>query len=130
MRGGDSLMPPIQQDTGHDTVEVDLDGQLVPVPEGGLFDRYRMDTDLAVDATSGALLTKRLTSGRPVALLCHAPAAALAASNPDGSWPFRGYKMTGLSNAEERLNPFAWKAKWLLEDRLKEAGADYTAGCH
>lgn len=84
--------------------------------------------DLAVDATSGALLTKRLVSGRPVALLCHAPAAALAAKNPDGSWPFKGYKMTGLSNAEERLNLFAWKAKWLLEDRLKEAGADYTAG--
>lgn len=84
--------------------------------------------DLAVDEKSGALLTKRMASGRPVALLCHAPAAALAAKNPDGSWPFKGYQMTGLSNAEERLNPFAWKAKWLLEDRLKEAGADYTAG--
>jgi putative intracellular protease/amidase len=84
--------------------------------------------DLAVDETSGALLTKRLASGGPVALLCHAPAAALAAKNPDGSWPVKGYMMTGLSNAEERLNPFAWKAKWLLEDRLKEARADYTAG--
>lgn len=84
--------------------------------------------DLAVDPISGALLTKRLASGRPLALLCHAPAAALAAENPDGSWPFTGYRMTGLSNAEERLNPFAWKAKWLLEDRLKAAGADYTAG--
>ncbi|MCO5215560.1 MAG: hypothetical protein M9934_06900 [Thermomicrobiales bacterium] len=63
-----------------------------------------------------------------MALLCHAPAAALAAKNPDGSWPFAGYTMTGLSNIEERLNPFAWKAKWLLEDRLKESGANYTAG--
>lgn len=84
--------------------------------------------DLAVDEVSGALLTKRLASGRPLALLCHAPAAALAAKNPDGSWPFAGYRMTALSNAEERLNPFAWKASWLLEDRLKQAGADYTAG--
>lgn len=84
--------------------------------------------DLAVDETSGALLTRRLASGKPLALLCHAPAAALAAKNPDGNWPFAGYTMTGLSNAEERLNPFAWKAKWLLEDRLKEAGATYTAG--
>ena len=84
--------------------------------------------DLAVDEVSGALLTKRLASARPLALLCHAPAAALAAKNPDGSWPFAGYTMTGLSNAEERLNPFAWKARWLLEDRLKEAGAHYTAG--
>lgn len=84
--------------------------------------------DLAVDPVSGALLTKRLHSGRPLALVCHAPAASLAAENPDGSWPFAGYTMTGLSNAEERINPFAWKAKWLLEDRLKQAGADYTAG--
>ena len=84
--------------------------------------------DLAVDETSGALLTKRLASGRPLALLCHAPAAALAARNPDGSWPFAGYQMTGLSNREERLNRFAWKAKWLLEDRLKEGGAQYSKG--
>lgn len=84
--------------------------------------------DLAVDPVSGALLTKRLSSGRPLALLCHAPAAALAAKNPDGSWPFEGYRMTGLSNREERLNKFAWKATWLLEDRLKEAGADYSKG--
>lgn len=84
--------------------------------------------DLAVDPVSGALLTKRLHSARPLALLCHAPAASLAATNPDGSWPFAGYTMTGLSNTEERINPFAWKAKWLLEDRLKQAGAHYTAG--
>ena len=84
--------------------------------------------DLAVDEVSGALLTKRLASGRPLALLCHAPAAALAAKNADGSWPFAGYRMTGLSNREERLNPFAWKAKWLLEDRLKESGAAYSKG--
>jgi putative intracellular protease/amidase len=84
--------------------------------------------DLAVDPVSGALLTKRIDSGRPLALLCHAPAAALAAKNPDGSWPFASWRMTGLSNAEERLNPFAWKAKWLLQDRLKQAGADYTHG--
>lgn len=84
--------------------------------------------DLAVDPVSGALLTRRLKSGRPLALLCHAPAASLAAKNPDGSWPFNGYRMTGLSNREERLNSFAWKAKWLLEDRLKQAGADYSKG--
>lgn len=84
--------------------------------------------DLAVDETSGALLTKRLASGKPLALLCHAPAAAFAAKNPDGSWPFKGYRMTALSNREERLNRFAWKAKWLLEDRLKHEGAQYSAG--
>lgn len=84
--------------------------------------------DLAVDPVSGALLTKRLTSGKPLGLLCHGPAAALAAENPDGSWPFAGYRMTALSNREERLNWFARKAKWLLQDRLVAKGARYTAG--
>ena len=84
--------------------------------------------DLAFDPVSGALITHVLRSGRPLALLCHAPAAALAAKNEDGSWPFRGYRMTGLSNFEEKLNSFGWKAAWLLEDRLKEYGADYVKG--
>ncbi|MGW5106570.1 type 1 glutamine amidotransferase domain-containing protein [Nocardia sp. NPDC004123] len=82
--------------------------------------------DLAYDKTSGALLSHRLTSGRPLALLCHAPAAILAATAPDGTSPFAGRRMTGLSNREELLNRFAQKAPWLLEDKLKELGVDYA----
>ncbi|MGX2995028.1 type 1 glutamine amidotransferase domain-containing protein [Streptomyces sp. JNUCC 64] len=82
--------------------------------------------DLAVDPVSGALLTRVLASGKPLALLCHAPAAAFAARNPDGSWPFAGYRMTGLSNVEEKFNSFGRKAVWLLEDRLRESGARYV----
>ncbi|MBY8864344.1 type 1 glutamine amidotransferase domain-containing protein [Streptomyces sennicomposti] len=82
--------------------------------------------DLSVDPVSGALLTKVLASGKPLALLCHAPAATLAATDQDGSWPFAGYRMTGLSNLEEKLNSFGRKARWLLEDRLRENGADYV----
>jgi putative intracellular protease/amidase len=84
--------------------------------------------DLAVDADSGRILTAVLESGRPLALLCHGPAATLAARRDDGTWPFEGYRMTGLSNAEERLNPFARKAPWLLQDRLVESGAMYCKG--
>lgn len=82
--------------------------------------------DLAYDATSGALLTERLASGKPLALLCHAPAAILATTPPDGNSPFAGYRMTGLSNREELLNRFAKKAPWLLEDKLKETGVEYS----
>ncbi|MFC6063978.1 type 1 glutamine amidotransferase domain-containing protein [Streptomyces ochraceiscleroticus] len=84
--------------------------------------------DLAVDPVSGALLTRVLHSGKPLALLCHAPAATFAAKNEDGSWPFAGYRMTGLSNLEEKFNSFGRKAIWLLEDRLRESGADYRKG--
>ncbi|MFJ5966363.1 type 1 glutamine amidotransferase domain-containing protein [Streptomyces sp. NPDC093060] len=81
--------------------------------------------DLAYDPVSGALITRVLHSGKPLALLCHAPAATLAAKNEDGTWPFAGYRMTGLSNTEEKLNSFGRKAPWFLEDRLREGGADY-----
>jgi putative intracellular protease/amidase len=82
--------------------------------------------DLAVDEISGKILTDRLASGRPLALLCHAPAALLATVDADGNTPFAGKRVTGLSNPEELINSFAKKAPWLLEDKLKEIGADYT----
>ncbi len=80
--------------------------------------------DLAYDETSGKLLVERINSGRTVALLCHAPAAVLAAKTNSGN-AFSGFTMTGLSNVEERMNPFAWKAKWFLETELKKAGVNY-----
>ena len=58
--------------------------------------------DLPDDAASGRLLTEWLASGKPVSLVCHGPAALLATIGPDGTSPFAGYRLTGLSNAEEK----------------------------
>ncbi len=84
--------------------------------------------DLAVNADSGRLLTLALESGKPLGVVCHAPAALLAAKNADGSSPFAGYRLTGFSNVEETQAGFADKAKWLLQDRLVALGADYQEG--
>jgi len=84
--------------------------------------------DLAYDGASGKLLSERLASGEPLALLCHAPAAIAATADAEGHSPFAGRRMTGLSNREELLNSFARKAPWLLEDKLKELGVDYDKG--
>lgn len=81
--------------------------------------------DLAVDADSGRLLATILTSGKPLAVVCHAPAALLAATGEDGANPFAGYALTGFTNAEETQAGFADKARWLLQDRLVEIGADF-----
>jgi putative intracellular protease/amidase len=61
--------------------------------------------DLAVDADSGRILTAIMESGRPLALLCHAPAATLAARRDDGTWPFEGYRMTRQVTAEPAALP-------------------------
>ena len=81
--------------------------------------------DLAVDAVSGALLKQRLASGTPLALLCHAPAALLAAKNEDGTNAFVGKNVTAFSNTEEESTGLAENAKWLLEDELVNAGVKY-----
>ncbi|MEV5685648.1 type 1 glutamine amidotransferase domain-containing protein [Streptomyces sp. NPDC052164] len=81
--------------------------------------------DLAVNADSGRLLTEALASGKPLGVVCHAPAALLAATGPDGVNAFAGYRLTGFTNAEERQAGLADKAKWLLQDRLVEIGADF-----
>ncbi|UXY25695.1 type 1 glutamine amidotransferase domain-containing protein [Streptomyces sp. HUAS TT20] len=84
--------------------------------------------DLAVDAASGRLLIDTLGSGKPLGVVCHAPAALLAAVHEDGSNAFAGYEVAAFTNAEETQAGFADKAKWLLETRLVEAGVHVRAG--
>jgi len=54
--------------------------------------------DLSVDPDSGSLLRKALASGKPLAIVCHAPAALLATRDANGSTPFANYRVTGFSN--------------------------------
>ncbi|MEU0939403.1 type 1 glutamine amidotransferase domain-containing protein [Embleya sp. NPDC005971] len=84
--------------------------------------------DLAVNAASGALLTAALDSGKPLGVVCHGPAALLAAERPDGTSPFAGYRLTAFTNTEETQAGFADRAGWLLQDRLIALGADFREG--
>ena len=84
--------------------------------------------DLAVDADAGRLLTATLESGKPLGVVCHAPAAMLATERADGTSAFAGYRVTGFSNAEEAQAGLADKAKWLLQDRLKTLGTEFSEG--
>lgn len=115
----DSIANVLAHPVALDTVNDDYDVVFYPGGHGPM-------EDLAYDPVSGALLAHRLASGKPLALLCHAPAAILAANRADGTSPLAGRQMTGFSNNEELLNGFARKAPWLLEDKLKEAGIDYS----
>ncbi|MEU8518786.1 type 1 glutamine amidotransferase domain-containing protein [Streptomyces sp. NBC_01216] len=84
--------------------------------------------DLAVSADSGRLLIAALRSGKPLAVVCHGPAALLAAVDQDGKNAFAGYRVAAFSNAEETQAGLADKAKWLLQTRLTEAGVDVRVG--
>lgn len=81
--------------------------------------------DLAVSRSFGDQLEKFTAAGKPVAAVCHGPAALLPARNSDGSWLFSGYRLTGFTLAEETQVGFAEKASWNLEPRLREEGAKF-----
>lgn len=104
--------------------DVDLDDYAAVFYPGG----HGPMEDLAVNADSGRLLTSALESGKPLGVVCHAPAALLAATGADGANTFAGYRVAAFTNAEETQAGFADKAKWLLQDRLTEAGVQVQAG--
>jgi len=84
--------------------------------------------DLAVDPDISPLFNAMLTDpGKILAAVCHGSAGFLPAHRPDGTWLFKGRRLTGFSNEEETQASFAGNAPWLLEDRLRLAGADYVA---
>lgn len=82
--------------------------------------------DLSVNQDSARLLAAALDSGKPLGIVCHAPAALLATEQADGTSPFAGYRLTGFTNAEEKQAGLADKAKWLLQDRLVSLGVDFA----
>jgi putative intracellular protease/amidase len=75
--------------------------------------------DLAVDADVGRLLTAQLASGRPLAIVCHGPAALLA-TRIHGVSPFKGYRITCFTNDEEEGVGLASRAQWLLETEVQD----------
>ncbi|MGC9539096.1 type 1 glutamine amidotransferase domain-containing protein [Streptomyces sp. UG1] len=104
--------------------EVDLDDYDAVFYPGG----HGPMEDLAVDADSGRLLTLALNSGKPLGVVCHGPAALLAATGADGANSFAGYRVAAFTNTEETLGGLAEKAEWLLQDRLTEAGVRVEVG--
>jgi putative intracellular protease/amidase len=84
--------------------------------------------DLAVHPTIGELYAANLDDpSKIVGGVCHGPASFLPAHRADGTWLFKGRKLTGFTNAEENMATFAGNAPWLLEDRLRLAGAQFEA---
>ncbi|MEO6820675.1 MAG: type 1 glutamine amidotransferase domain-containing protein [Ginsengibacter sp.] len=99
---------------------VDYDAIFFPGGHGPLF-------DLATNEKSGQLIIDFLNSGKPVASVCHGPAALIKAAEMDAT-VLKGKRVTGFSNTEEKLAMRSDNIPYTLEDRLKELGADYHTG--
>ncbi len=83
--------------------------------------------DLSDNADLKALIESFDRAGKIIAALCHGPAALLNACNASGEPLIKGRKVTGFTNMEERLVMLHSVVPFLLEDAMKERGADFDS---
>ena len=84
--------------------------------------------DLVNDTNSIALIEGFYNTQKPVAFVCHAPAALIKVKSENGQPLVKGKKMTGFSDTEEEAVGLTKVVPFLLEDELKKLGAHYSKG--
>ena len=82
--------------------------------------------DLAEDASSIALIETMLAAGKPVAAVCHAPAALRHAKTAAGVPVVQDRAVTGFTNTEEEASGLTQVVPFLVEDMLTQHGGRYT----
>ncbi|QBO59313.1 type 1 glutamine amidotransferase domain-containing protein [Chryseobacterium salivictor] len=82
--------------------------------------------DLAESADSAKLIESFYNSDKPVAFVCHAPAALKQVKNTSGEPLVKGKKVTGFTNSEEALVQLTDVVPFLVEDMLKQNGGIYS----
>ena len=84
--------------------------------------------DLATDKNSIQLIQNFYNNSKPIAFVCHAPAALVNVKDKDGKYLIAGKKVTGFTNNEEAAVGLTKVVPFLLEDKLKERGGKYSQG--
>lgn len=82
--------------------------------------------DLNKDQDTIRLVQNFYKQNKPVAAVCHGPAALLNAKGQDGELIIKGKKVTGFTNTEEAAVGLTDVVPFLLEDALKSAGAEFS----
>ena len=82
--------------------------------------------DLADSAASRTIIEQTIQAGKPVALVCHAPAVLRDVTNEDGSPLVRGKRVAGFTNSEEAAVGLTDVVPFLLQDKLTELGAEFS----
>jgi putative intracellular protease/amidase len=99
----------------------DFDAVFYPGGHGPLW-------DLAEDTDSARLIETTLRSGKPLALVCHAPGVLRHALDEDGMPLVRGKRVTGFANSEEEAVQLTKVVPFLVEDELTSLGGVYSKG--
>jgi putative intracellular protease/amidase len=96
-----------------------FDGVFYPGGHGPLW-------DLANSVKSRSIIEQTIRAGKPVALVCHAPAVLRDVTAEDGTPLVRGKNVTGFTNSEEKAVGLTEVVPFLLQDKLTELGANFT----
>jgi putative intracellular protease/amidase len=81
--------------------------------------------DLADDKNSIALIKSFYTHNKPIAFVCHGPAALVNVKLNSGEYLIAGKNLTGFCNTEEEAVQLTKVVPFSLEDKLKSRGAIY-----
>jgi putative intracellular protease/amidase len=101
------------------TAASEYDALFFPGGHGPMF-------DLAKDKNSIALVEAFYAAGKPIAAVCHGPAALFAAKKDGGEKSvLDGKRVTGFSNTEEEQVKMKDAMPFSLEDELVKAGGKY-----
>ncbi len=90
----------------------DFDGVFYPGGHGPMW-------DLNTDENSIQLIQNFWKANKPVAAVCHAPAALINVKEENGEPLVKGKKVTGFTNTEEEAVKLTDVVPFLLEDELK-----------
>ena len=108
----------------------DILGEINPAGFDGVFypGGHGPMWDLADDADSISLIAATIAAGKPIAFVCHAPAALKNVTTPGGAPLIRGKRVTGFTNGEEDAVGLTEVVPFLLEDMLQARGGIYSKG--
>jgi putative intracellular protease/amidase len=82
--------------------------------------------DLAEDEHSIKLIQSFLADGKPIAIVCHSPAALRHVKTPDGKPLVQGKEVTGFTNGEEEEVGLTKVVPFLVEDEMLKLGAIFS----
>jgi putative intracellular protease/amidase len=101
--------------------EDDYDAVFYPGGHGPLW-------DLANDTYSIQLIEDFYNTQKPIAFVCHAPAALIKVKAENGQPLVKGKRLTSFSDSEEDAVGLTKVVPFLLEDELAKLGAHYSKG--
>jgi putative intracellular protease/amidase len=101
--------------------QADYDAVFYPGGHGPLW-------DLANDETSISLIEDFYKHDKPIAFVCHSPAALVKVKAPNGEPLVKGKEITGFTNTEEEAVQLTGVVPFLLEDELVKLGGKYSKG--